>query len=273
MRTPAQLQMTRNDRLNAVLESLRKPGVGYVTVNTNIDKVYKHYRHLNNSFNPEGNYLLIDDEGYPGSLKSRLGNRAPSVLFVRGNPELINKKVVGFCGSRHATEKGISISNDIVAELVKNDIVICSGYATGVDTAAHKMTLDSGGSTVIVLPNGFDAFKIKKELSDSWDWDRILIISEFENNIGWSVARAMLRNNTIVGLSDAMVLVEARDKGGSYEAGLTSIKLSVPLFVVYHSTQHELTLGNIELKRKGALSIGKDPITGLPNVQKILNVI
>lgn len=59
-----------------------------------------------------------------------------------------------------------------------------------------------GASTIIVLPEGIESFRIKKELEDIWDWNRILVLSEFMHHDKWTAGRAMLPNNTIIGLSE-----------------------------------------------------------------------
>ncbi|WP_435525353.1 DNA-processing protein DprA [Chryseobacterium indoltheticum] len=77
------------------------------------------------------------------------------------------------------------------------------------DLKTHYTSLKNDGSTIIVLPEGLENFKIKKILKDVWDWERVLVISEYLPNAIWSVSRAMERNSTIVALSNLMVLIEA----------------------------------------------------------------
>ena len=136
-------------------------------------------------------------------------------------------------------------------------VSIVSGYAQGVDKEAHYVALASGGSTIIVLPNGISSFYVRQELKDVWDWNRVLVISEYQPEDKWSVSRAMNRNNTIIGLSDSMVVVEAGLTGGSMDAGLRTLEDRKPLFVPIYSDYPESAQGNMALIEKGARGSGR----------------
>src|SRR3990172_1697694 len=92
--------------------------------------------------------LVRGHEEYPKTLENILGPDAPPILFAKGNLNILKKKAVGFCGSRNASEKGITVAQDCANELAKHDITVVSGYAPGVDMATHKAALESGGTTV-----------------------------------------------------------------------------------------------------------------------------
>lgn len=147
---------------------------------------------------------------------------------------------------------------------------IVSGYAQGVDKEAHYTALASGGSTIIVLPNGISSFYVRQELKDVWDWDRVLVISEYLPKDKWSVSRAMNRNNTIIGLSDIMVVVEAGLTGGSLDAGLRTLEDSKPLYVPLYSDYPESALGNKVLLERGAKCIRRSRQNNRANVMALL---
>ena len=90
------------------------------------------------------------------------------------------------------------------------------------------------GSTILVLPEGLDHFRIKRDLRDDWDWDRILVVSQFEPEAIWKAFRAMTRNETIIALSHAMIVIEAVATGGTLSAGLSTLKAGKPLFVAVY---------------------------------------
>ena len=160
---------------------------------------------------------ILDEDLYPNSLREILSQRAPSVLSYIGNIELLKKKKIAFSGSRKASGKGVWITRDCVKQLATDkDICIVSGYAAGIDNTAHFAALNDGLSTIIVLPEGISHFMIHKELQPVWDLDRVLVISEFFPNDKWLEGRAMQRNKTIIGLCDAIVVVEAGEKGGRW---------------------------------------------------------
>lgn len=223
----------------------------------------------NDEVNCNWNYLSVMDENYPSDLKNFLGYNTPPVLSYMGNLDLLKKKRIGISGSRKVSEKGIRITRDCVEQLVKNDCCIVSGYAAGVDEIAHLTALDNDGTTIIVLPEGMTSFKVKKDYQSVWDWNRVLIISQFFPKDKWMVSRAMLRNQTIIGLSDAMIVVEAGDKGGSLDAGMKSIQQGKLLFVPQYEQAPPSAIGNNLLIEKGALPIRMKRETRRANLQAL----
>ncbi len=216
-------------------------------------------------------FNTVLDQSYPAMLKSLLKLNTPPVLSMIGNVRLLSNRKVGFSGSRKVSEKGIAVTRDWVEKLSREkDVSIVSGYAQGVDKEAHYTALQSGGSTIIVLPNGISSFYVRQELKDVWDWNRVLVISEYLPKDKWSVNRAMNRNNTIIGLSDAMVVVEAGLTGGSLDAGLRSLEDKIPLFVPIYSDYPESALGNKMLLEKGAKGIGRIRQSNRANVMALL---
>lgn len=218
-------------------------------------------------------FILLQEHNYPKDLKKFLSTNAPPVLSVIGNKNLLNKKKVAFSGSRNVSEKGLKITEDTVAELIKNDVVIVSGYAKGVDFMAHHTALKNGGSTIIILPEGINYFRIKKEFKDVWDWDRVLVISEFQPFEKWMANRAMKRNATIIALSDLIVVVEAGATGGSLDAGHKTIEMNKVLFVPQYGLVPTSAEGNTILLNKGAFPLKMNKDTLRPNTNKIIDLL
>ena len=220
---------------------------------------------------PEVEYLAAPAPQYPQTLITLLRQNTPTVLSCIGNLNLLNKLKVGFSGSRKASEKGLWIASDCASQLAELDICVVSGYASGVDMASHRAALKSGGSTIIVLPEGIDSFNIKEDIRDDWDWNRVLVVSEFMPHDGWMVSRAMRRNNTIIALSDAMFVVEAGDTGGSLDTGLKTINMGKSLFVPFYAKLPESAKGNPILMAKGARSMGRKKQTARVNIEGLLS--
>lgn len=216
-------------------------------------------------------FNTVLDQSYPVNLKSLLKLNTPPVLSMIGNINLLSNRTVGFSGSRKVSEKGVAITKDCVEQLSQEkDISIVSGYAQGVDKEAHYTALASGGSTIIILPNGISSFYVRQELKDVWDWDRVLVISEYLPKDKWSVSRAMNRNNTIIGLSEIMVVVEAGLTGGSLDAGLRTLEDNKPLYVPLYSDYPESALGNKVLLERGAKCIRRSRQSNRANVMALL---
>lgn len=189
-----------------------------------------------------------------------LKNGKTQKIYCMGNFGLLDIPGAGFCGSRKASPAGIAVAEDCALQIAESGYPVISGYASGVDMAAHKAALAAGGTTVIVLPEGIDHFRIKKEVTECWDWNRILVISQFAPEMRWTVFRAMGRNQVIIALSRAMIVIEAGEKGGTFAAGLASLKEKCPLFVVdYDDNAH--ACGNRTLLQKGGHSLRKSAKT------------
>ncbi|GAA4100010.1 DNA-processing protein DprA [Mucilaginibacter panaciglaebae] len=228
---------------------------------------------LNFACDKKVKFINVLNHQYPISLKKSLTNSTPPVLSYIGNVNLLNTYKVGFCGSRKASEKGLEVAKDCAIQLSERKIAVVSGYASGVDIQTHYWALKSNGATIIVLPEGINHFYIKKELKEVWDWNRVLIISEFEPNSIWSTSRAMQRNNTIIALSNAMVLIEAGEKGGSIDAGEKALRMHKYLFAPIYEGMPEHAIGNEILLNKGAYPIRKSSKTMRANLNQLLKAV
>lgn len=212
---------------------------------------------------------VLDSDKYPRRLMDTLKQNTPTVLSVIGNQELLNGPSAGFSGSRRVSEKGLWITADCASQMVKKGVTVVSGYANGVDFTAHKTALEQGGRTIIVLPEGINSFYIRKELKPVWDWNRVLVISEFMPNDKWMASRAMRRNQTIIGLSDTMLVIEAGETGGSLDVGMKTISYGKSLFVPYYATVPLSAMGNNILLRHGANSLRRSRQSNCTNLDGV----
>lgn len=217
--------------------------------------------------------LATSDPRYPRALLDNLGTSSPPMLFCLGDPTLLQRPGVGFCGSRKASPKGLETAADVAGQLASMDVVVTSGYAAGVDQAAHRAALEAGGSTIIVLPEGIEHFGVRAHLADVWDWARVAVISEFGPADPWTAARAMKRNQTILGLSQAMVLIEAGATGGSMAAGQAALKLHLPLFAPVYEGMPETAVGNRLLLERGAKPLWRSQRTHRAKLNPILDAV
>jgi len=217
--------------------------------------------------------LKATDSEYPALLRDRLGDKTPPVLFVRGNRRVMDRQSVGFCGSRKASEKGLRVAEDTAGQLAERGTNIVSGYAAGVDLAVHEAALAHGGRTTLVLAEGILRFRIKRALKELWDWERVAVVSEFLPGLPWTVHNAMQRNTVICSMSSAMVLIEAKNSGGSLAAGKTCLALGVPLFAAVYEGMPESAEGNLQLIDHGARTLMRSRKTGRANIRRLLTTI
>lgn len=215
--------------------------------------------------------LELGSSGYPERLAALLGAKAPARLYLLGNPALMQRHSISFCGARNASEKGIEAAMLCARTALREHFVITSGNARGVDRATHREALAEGGCTILVLPEGLDHFRVAPELRDVWDWDRVLVISQFEPKAIWRTYHAMDRNKVIMALSCAMIVVEAGEKGGTRAAGEEALKLHIPLFAVDYGFDETVAPGNRHLIARGAKPLKKSKDTGEPNLRNLLH--
>ena len=199
---------------------------------------------------------------YPSALRDLFGHFAAPDVWAMGNLDLLKRAAVGFCGSRKVSDAGMLVAEDCAQQLAKVGVVVVSGYAKGVDTVAHLAALKSGGATIIVLPEGIEHFRIRRELSAFWDWQRVLVISQFDPNAVWRADRAMERNKLIVTLSDSTIVIEAGSTGGTLNAGMTALRFNKPLFVANYSAVDITAPGNAILMKSGGSPINRSKKSG-----------
>ncbi|MBF0356905.1 MAG: DNA-processing protein DprA [Alphaproteobacteria bacterium] len=205
---------------------------------------------------------------YPESVSEMLGHKAP-LLYVQGNLDLLLSQGIGFCGSRHASEKGLETAADCADQAAKDGYVVISGNAAGVDFTAHYSALKAGGSTILVLPEVIEHFRIKKELQPVWDWKRALVVSQFEPAAVWKAYRAMERNDMIIALSRAMIVIEAGAKGGTLHAGMRTLAVGKPLFVADYQNIDEIAPGNKLLLEQGGVRLSRSRSTGRAYMERV----
>ncbi|MBR6524870.1 MAG: DNA-processing protein DprA [Clostridia bacterium] len=142
---------------------------------------------------------------------------APDILFVRGKLPPEDCPAVAIVGSRHDTRYGREQATRIARELAQMGVVIVSGLARGIDTAAHEGALQGGGKTVAVLGNGIKGIypPENRDLAERILQTGGAIISEFAPDSEPLPFHFPIRNRLISGLSDALLLIEARHRSGT----------------------------------------------------------
>ncbi|WP_353828118.1 DNA-processing protein DprA [Agromyces sp. SYSU T0242] len=197
--------------------------------------------------------VIFGDPDFPESLVSQ-GRPLMPIVFFKGNKSLLYADGVGICGSRNVSARGLEAADKCGVTVSRKGLTVVSGYAKGVDTATHLAALRNGGNTVIVLAEGFDHFRVKRAFAADFDSERTLVLSQFAPSQTWQAHAAMARNAIIYGLSKALLVIEAGERGGTLAAGQGALKLGRTVLVVDFG---ELTpVGNKLLLSEGAVPIG-----------------
>ncbi|MBL7851069.1 MAG: DNA-protecting protein DprA, partial [Cyclobacteriaceae bacterium] len=158
--------------------------------------------------------LLFTDAAYPARLKAV--EDAPALLYVKGNTNFNHPRTVGIVGTRKATDYGKGCVEDLVKSLVLHQPQIISGLAYGIDIHAHKEALKNDLATIAVLGSGLDVIYpgAHKDTAHRMVNQGALIS---ENPLGTSpdAHNFPQRNRIIAGMCDALIVVEAGDRGGA----------------------------------------------------------
>jgi len=195
---------------------LKIPGVGQVTAEAILNgKPFENAeRELKKAEKDSVDILFFTDKKYPSRLKNIPDS--PSLLYSKGNINFENPKTVGIVGTRQATSYGKERVEQLVKELVPHGVLIISGLAYGVDIHAHKHALKNGLSTVGVMGSGMDIIypAAHKETALKMLEEGGLVT---ENSFGTKpdAHNFPQRNRIIAGMCDALIVVEAAEKGGA----------------------------------------------------------
>ena len=208
--------------------------------------------------------LTLDSKNYPKIILNNIGATAAPILFCGGKIDLLNNSGIAVVGSRNVCDNGIKFTKNISKQLSNSGFNIISGYAKGVDTISHLSALENDGTTTFVLSYGLYEFKKKKDFKDIKWTGNILALSEFLPDSQWTASNAMIRNKTIIGLSNAVIVVqsgpEKDEKGnmsGTFNSGNLALKNNIPLFVLTPSFVDN-SLGNKNLIGLGGIEITPD---------------
>lgn len=157
---------------------------------------------------------FFQEEDYPERLKHCIDS--PVLIFSAGNINLKNKKIISIVGTRQITSYGTEFCKKLIEDLAALDPVIVSGFAYGVDIVAHQLAMDYNLQTIGVLAHGLNQIYPKTHKK---------YVAAIEENGGfitefWSTANPdkenfVRRNRIVAGMTEATIVIESADRGGS----------------------------------------------------------
>lgn len=158
--------------------------------------------------------LYFKNENYPEKLKHCIDG--PVLLFASGNFDLKNRKIISIVGTRQITSYGIESCKKLISDLAPLNPIIVSGFAYGVDIVAHQAAMENNLQTIGIVAHGLNQIypKVHKKY-----------VAKMEENGGfmtdfWSSSNPdkenfVKRNRIVAGMSEATIVIESADKGGS----------------------------------------------------------
>lgn len=199
--------------------------------------------------------LTPQDRRWPKKLQRLPDSQRPHVLFAMGNLALSGLKSVAIAGSREILPHTSSLARRAGQMMAVEEIVMVSGGAKGVDTAAHMGLLELGGKLILVPAQPVHQLLACRELSQALEEGRLLVLCDALPDEPFSAQKAIARNHTIYALGEAAIVVAARNGvGGSWHGATDCLRGGyTPLFVP-EGTSRDM-MGNEALRRRGARHI------------------
>lgn len=211
-------------------------------------QLWNHYqRNLQNI-----HVITIFDEDYPVALK-HLFDR-PFVLYGLGNKQLLHEQPsISVVGTRHPSSMAPKKLHFVVSPLVHAQWTIVSGLAYGIDRLAHELALQYNGKTIAVLGSGFhhiypnEHMHLYEEITTKG-----LVITEYPPHVKPKKYHFPERNRIISGLSNATLVIEAKEKSGTYITVDHALEQGKEVYVVPGSILCPQTKGCHKMIQEGA---------------------
>lgn len=158
--------------------------------------------------------LFFADKDYPRRLKDCIDS--PVMLYYMGNADLNADRIVAIVGTRRATNYGKEMTEKLMEELAPHNVLVVSGLAYGIDVAAHQSALENNLKTVGVLAHGLNTMypqehkNIARKMVEQGG-----LLTEYTSIDEMHPANFPNRNRIVAGMSDAVVVMESKIKGGA----------------------------------------------------------
>jgi len=158
--------------------------------------------------------LFFLDNDYPSRLKNCIDS--PVIIYYKGTADLNKSRIIGVVGTRNATDYGKDACHKIISGLAQDKIMIVSGLAYGIDSCAHRSALENNLETIGVLGHGLNMIypSQNKRLAEKMTKNGGLL-TEYISDTNPDRENFPKRNRIIAGICDAILVVEAAEKGGA----------------------------------------------------------
>jgi DNA processing protein len=176
--------------------------------------------------------VTLDDEAYPPQLKEIYD--PPVALYVRGNLAALSEPGIAIVGTRHPTPYGLGMAERLACDLAARGLIIFSGLARGIDTAAHRGCIAGKGKTVAVFGTGIDAIypRENQKLAEQALAQGGALVTEFAVGSFAAPQNFPIRNRIISGLSVGVLVIEAGEYSGTRITARCALEQNRELFAV-----------------------------------------
>jgi DNA processing protein len=180
-------------------------------------------------------------------------SKIPEALFMKGTLPTSRPPVVAVVGTRRPSPYGREVTHAITHDLAKRGVIIVSGLAAGIDTIAHTAALEAEGTTIAVLAQGLHTIypAANKTLADRISKNGALI-TEYDTGSEAMKHHFLARNRIVSGLADAVLVVEAADRSGTFSTVAHALEQNKEVFAVPGPITSLLSVGPNRLLQQGA---------------------
>jgi predicted Rossmann fold nucleotide-binding protein DprA/Smf involved in DNA uptake len=193
------------------------------------------------------------DADYPRRLKTRLREDAPAVLYGCGDMSLLESGGLAVVGSRNADDSLIDYTTGVGRLAARAGRTVVSGGARGVDQAAMRGALESGGRVSGVLADSLERTTLNRDHRNFLLDGQLALISPYDPSAGFNVGNAMQRNKLIYALAEASLVVNSDlNKGGTWAGAIEQLD-KLKFVPVYVRSTGEPSAGLDALRQKGAI--------------------
>src|SRR5271166_2183938 len=202
-----------------------------------------------------GCIVAQDDPRYPKRLYEIYD--PPLVLYLRGSTDVISKHGLAVVGTRHPTPYGTGIAERLACDLAARGLIIVSGMARGIDTAAHRGALNADGQTVAIWGTGVDVTypKENQRLADQILAKGGAILSEFPLGTFPAPQNFPIRNRVISGISVGVLVIEAGEYSGTLVTARCALEQGRDVYAIPGNVTNKLSWGPNTLIKQGATLI------------------
>jgi DNA processing protein len=192
-----------------------------------------------------------NDAAYPPAIAAIVD--PPPVLWLRGCLSALERPCVALVGSRAGSPYALAVAGRLAADLTARGLVVVSGLARGVDSAAHRGALGAGGTTIAVLGSGADVAYPREHSALADEIARTgAVVSELAPGTPPLSIFFPMRNRIISGLSRAVVVIEAGQKSGSLITARCALEQGRDVLAVPGNVLNGRNRGGHALLRDGA---------------------
>lgn len=199
--------------------------------------------------------ISLGDKEYPEKLMHIYA--PPKQLYAVGDISILNDKGIAIIGCRNCTVAGAKYAYQFGYSLAKKGLNVISGFARGIDTCSHKGAIDTHGKTIAVLGSGLDVIypPENKELFKKILQCGGVIISEYPLGAKPEKYHFPARNRIISGLSDGVLVVEAKRKSGTMITVEHALDQGKDIYAIPGDISSENSYGTNELIKQGAIPV------------------